>query len=64
MEPDSDISSSGKVRRHGPNLVIDIDSAIDFVAQRVVDKLRWLIEKLPKVQNPKMSHGIMVLSFL
>lgn len=47
-----------------PNLVIDIDSAIDFVAQRVVDKLRWLTEKLPKVQNPKMSHGIMVLSFL
>ena len=37
-----------RVEDKSANLIIDNGSAINFVAQEVIDELQWLTEKLPK----------------
>ena len=48
------------------NVVIDNGSAINFVAQEVIDKLNLTTEKLRLLRNflsPTKSHGLPVMSF-
>ena len=42
------------------NRVIDNDSAINFVAQKVIEKLHWPTEKLPKPYKVAWSNGFVV----
>ena len=46
-----------RVEDKSANLIIDNGSAMNFVAQEVIDKLHWPIEKLHKPYQVTWSHG-------
>ena len=46
-----------RVEDKSANLIIDNGSAINFVAQKVIGKLHWPIEKLPKPYQVTWTNG-------